>query len=153
MHEKYLRKIRFQVQEIKEKIIHNDTAIASLENIYTILETDVSYNKFLQICKYIFAKNDISFDLIVTNKNKTFFVFKKSKSNKMKIYIGEDICTLCNENAIGSEHHIRHREFGGKDIKNNLVFLCLECHNKIEIFCFCCENSRNICDIQMFNSC
>jgi hypothetical protein len=67
--------------------------------------------------------------------------------------MGEGVCSLCEKDCIGSEHHIKPRKFGGKNNKSNLVFLCFDCHNAIELFCSYCENSKTICDRQMFNSC
>lgn len=40
-------------------------------------------------------------------------------------------CELCGSPAQGWPHHIRTRGAGGKEIKNNLIQLCGQCHRKV----------------------
>ena len=153
MYNSYLNKIKLHVIEINDKLINDEIALVLIEDIYRFLGADVSYNNFIQICRYIFAKNGLVFDIIVNSKNENYLLFKRPKSGVDKTYKGESMCSLCTTIKFGSEHHIKPRKYGGTDANNNLVFLCIDCHNKIEMFCSCCENSKTICDKQMFNSC
>ncbi len=46
------------------------------------------------------------------------------------------ICPRCKEQPAKSLHHIVPREFEGKDNKENIIFLCYDCHNKVEMFTY-----------------
>ena len=153
MFNNHVYEIKPFTEEIKTKIYNKEKAITHIEEIYNILEVEVTYDKFIQICRYIFSKNNIGFDLLTNSKNEIFFVFRKLKKSEFKTFIGTSVCSLCDKNTYGSEHHIKPRTFGGTNATNNLVFLCSNCHDSVEFFCSYCENSKTICDKQMFNSC
>ena len=43
------------------------------------------------------------------------------------------ICAYCNKHYVESIHHILPRKFNGGDNTENLIGLCFECHDKVEI--------------------
>ena len=158
MYERQSRILRSYAKIIKNKLDDDEDAIALVDNVYALLETKMTYNQFISISKSAFIKGGIDFDVLTSGSGIIFFIFKypksdNSKSNKYNIYTGEGRCSLCDNVLIGSEHHIKPRAHGGTDDSKNLVFLCVDCHNAVELFCSYCENSKTICDKQMFNSC
>jgi len=42
------------------------------------------------------------------------------------------MCPICKKEKAISPHHIRPRKFGGSDNKYNIIWLCVDCHNKVE---------------------
>jgi len=44
-----------------------------------------------------------------------------------------NICPYCEIRVIQSIHHIIPRKYNGLDIPENLIALCLKCHDKVEI--------------------
>jgi len=60
---------------------------------------------------------------------------KKGKKNLFAKKIRR-LCPRCKERPAKSSHHIIPRQFKGNDSKENLILLCYECHNKIEIFTY-----------------
>lgn len=158
MYEQQSRILRSYAKIIKNKLDNDDDAIALVDNIYALLETRMTYNQFISMCKFAFVKSGVDFDVLTSDSGKIFFIFKYSKQNKLKsdkynIFTGESRCSLCDNILAGSEHHIKPRAYGGTNDNKNLVFLCMDCHNAVELFCSYCENSKTICDKQMFNSC
>lgn len=43
------------------------------------------------------------------------------------------ICPRCNKRNVESLHHLLPRKYGGKDNIENLIFLCFECHDEVEV--------------------
>lgn len=44
-----------------------------------------------------------------------------------------NVCPCCKKHVIETLHHIIPRSKGGKDNIENLIFLCFNCHDKIEL--------------------
>ena len=55
----------------------------------------------------------------------------KPKKPKTQKYIN-DICPICKKAEAISPHHIRPRKLGGSDFNYNIIWLCIDCHNKVE---------------------
>ena len=59
--------------------------------------------------------------------------FKKSHLLELQgIYINST-CPRCLKKEAISPHHIIPRESGGGDNKENIIYLCIECHNEVEM--------------------
>ena len=55
MFNNHIYKIKPFTKEIKTKIYNKEKAITHIEEVYNILEVEVTYDKFIQICRYIFS--------------------------------------------------------------------------------------------------
>ena len=156
MFEKYVSRMVPYIKEIRDKIDSDGKAIVNIKDIHTVLDMyNESYSKSLSIIRYILKPVNIEVSTYINNSNEVLLIFKYSinTNDKRNVYIGEETCGLCGSIDTGSEHHIIPRRFGGKNIRSNLIFLCVNCHNNAEMLCSYCQNSRNICNIYMFNRC
>ncbi len=60
------------------------------------------------------------------NYNNEFYKndYERMKAEKHKI------CEKCGSSINVQVHHVVHKQFGGKDNKENLMYLCKDCHEK-----------------------
>ena len=77
---------------------------------------------------------------IIPNYFGSFEIYNQQLNNlqKSKILFYQHInvkgkCPRCLQEEAKSPHHIIPREFGGGDNKENIIWLCYNCHNEVEI--------------------
>ena len=125
------------------KTIKNFLCHVGIMQLWYILGEDVKQKQMRQqilISKFLEDKFDETDKKLVTNYFSSLEQFEKIVNNFKKdslirtqnIYVS-NVCPRCLKRKAISQHHLIPRENGGGDNKENIIWLCGECHDEVEM--------------------
>jgi len=124
-------------ENVKPKQIRQQKLISKfLENQFNEIDKKLVTNYFNSWEKFI---------KIVDN-------FKKYHLLKFQSIYVNNLCPRCLKRNAISLHHIIPRANGGGDNKENIIYLCIECHNKVEILTDDWIKKRGLIDPQILRN-